>query len=326
MRFPFTRRDDTVGPGPRKIDRRTVVTLVLGLAAIITAITVASNTGSSKRDGSTVPESVMPGYLGQVPGGGLAHLPPISAAPAEQVVSPGEWADAMEPVAGARPENEPRRAKYTAATESGGIIYKAAPDKESEGAGGAAGAALAAPERTLVAGTMIEAVLESAIDSDRPGPVAARVLADVRDSHEMTNVLVPAGTRVLGQVSQGASAASPAVRIAWNRLMFPDGRSQDIASLPSMDRTGAPGLAGNVDRHRTARYSRTVLQTVLGLGQIYGMAQLAEGSGALGQTAALRYGLGGAGSGTVRQLGRPPTVRVPAGEVFVIFVEQDLTL
>lgn len=320
---------DTVDPQPPALEKRTILFLAVALAAVVVAVVVATRAAGPARPAAAGTDGMpVPGYMGTL-GSGSGGLFPIVEPEPDQVPTPSDnWNNALQPIEPPRimdDQGDPRRAKYKAALSGGGLIYKSSKDDEDgRAATGESGAG--SQYASLPAGTWIEAVLETAIDTDRPGPVTARILHDVRDQQTQTEVILPAGTRVLGRIGGIESRAAAAVTVTWHRLLRPDGGSHEIGGLPSMDQTGTPGLPGEVDRHRTARYSHTALQTVLGLGQTYGAAQLAASGGIVGQSAALQYGLGGAVGGTLRQVGRAPTIRIPAGERFIIFVDTDLAL
>ena len=76
------------------------------------------------------------------------------------------------------------------------------------GATGSAGASATQalnPRTTVAQGTLIPAVLETAIDTDVPGYARAIVSADVR-SFDGSRVLVPRSSRLVGQYKSGLQA------------------------------------------------------------------------------------------------------------------------
>ncbi len=180
--------------------------------------------------------------------------------------------------------------------------------------GGTASAAVAInPKTTITQGTLIPAILETAIDTDVPGYVRAVVSADVR-SYDGSRVLVPRSSRLIGQYKSGLQAGQKRAYVIWTRLMRPDGVAVNIAS-PAVGFSGETGLAGKVETHFFERFGSSMLLSVIsGLSAIGGNAGVIIGGG--GQSAAAAaVGQGG-------QIG--PTVRVRQGQPIRVFTARDL--
>ena len=183
------------------------------------------------------------------------------------------------------------------------------------GVGGAAATATAGidPKTTVTQGTLIPAVLETAIDTDVPGFVRAVVSADVR-SFDGTRVLVPRSSRLIGQYKSGMQAGQKRAYVIWTRLIRPDGVSVNIGS-PAIGFSGETGLAGKVNTHFFERFGSAMLLSVVGgLSAIGGNTGVIIASG--GQSAAA------AAVGQSAQIG--PTVRVRQGEPIRVFTARDL--
>jgi type IV secretion system protein VirB10 len=169
------------------------------------------------------------------------------------------------------------------------------------------------PQTTVTQGTLIPAVLETAIDTDVPGYVRAVVSQDVR-SYDGSRVLVPRSSRLIGQYQSGLQAGQKRAYVIWTRLIRPDGVSVDIAS-PATDFSGMAGLPGKVDNHFFKRFGSAMLLSVIG-----GLSTIASGGTSLliggGETAA---------SAAVAQDGKiGPTVRVRVGAPIRVFTARDL--
>lgn len=181
--------------------------------------------------------------------------------------------------------------------------------------------------RALRAGSTIPAVLDTGINSDLPGSIAATVTDDLRDSETAVNVVVPRGTRVIGRYVDELAFGQRRVGVVWTRLVFPDGGSMTLGEkgMSGVDRAGYAGVTGEVDAHWGNVILSTVITTVLGAAN-YASRESRSGYGdALGQSAA---------SETNRTVGRvidktlnvAPTIRVAPGSEVRIFVEKDLVL
>ena len=99
------------------------------------------------------------------------------------------------------------------------------------------------------AGTVIPAALLTSINSDLPGELIAQVTEPVYDHATGRTVLIPQGARLIGQYDSQVAYGQDRTLIAWNRIVFPDGRSINIGSMSGADLTGAAGLADRVDGH-----------------------------------------------------------------------------
>ena len=183
------------------------------------------------------------------------------------------------------------------------------------GVGGAPARAAVAidPATTVTQGTMIPAILETAIDTDVPGYVRAVVSQDVR-SFDGTRVLVPRSSRLIGQYQSGLQAGQKRAYVIWTRLIRPDGVSVDIAS-PATDFAGQTGLPGKVNSHFFKRFGSAMLLSVIG-----GLTAVASGG-----TAVVLGGGQSAASTALQQDGQiAPTVRVRQGEPIRVFTARDL--
>ncbi len=169
------------------------------------------------------------------------------------------------------------------------------------------------PATTVTEGTMIPAILETAIDTDVPGYVRAIVSQDVR-SFDGSRVLVPRSSRLVGQYQSGLQAGQKRAYVVWTRLIRPDGVSVNIAS-PATTFDGMTGLEGDVDTHFFSRFGSAMLLSVIG-----GLTTVASGG-----TSVILGGGQSAASAAIQQDGqRPPTVRVRQGEPIRVFTARNL--
>ncbi|PKB19064.1 type IV secretion system protein VirB10 [Novosphingobium kunmingense] len=169
------------------------------------------------------------------------------------------------------------------------------------------------PRTTVTQGTLIPAVLETAIDTDVPGYVRAVVSVDVR-SFDGTRVLVPRSSRLIGQYKSGLQAGQKRAYVIWTRLIRPDGVSVEIGS-PAVGFAGDTGLAGKVNTHFFERFGSAMLLSVVGgLSALTGNAGVVIAGG--GQSAA---------AAAVGQNGQiSPTLRVRQGQPIRVFTARDL--
>jgi type IV secretion system protein VirB10 len=167
---------------------------------------------------------------------------------------------------------------------------------------------------TVSQGTLIPAVLETAINSDLPGYVRAVVSQDVR-SFDGSRILIPRSSRLVGQYKSGLSAGQTRAYVLWSRLIRPDGASVAIAS-PGTDEAGQSGLAGEVDSHFFKRFGSALLLSVVGAA-----SAISSGGASLLTTGG---GPGAAGVAAQQNGSIPPTVRVRQGHPIRVFTARDL--
>jgi type IV secretion system protein VirB10 len=173
---------------------------------------------------------------------------------------------------------------------------------------------LAAPASTVVQGTLIPAVLETAIDTDVPGYARAVVSQDVR-SFDGSKVLIPRSSRLIGEYKGVTQAGQRRAYLMWTRLVRPDGVSVALAS-PAADFSGQAGIGGQVNSHFFSRFGSAILLSILG-----GASTLATG----GASTVVVSGGQSAASTAIQQNGnRGPTIKVRQGEPIRVFTARDL--
>jgi len=117
---------------------------------------------------------------------------------------------------------------------------------------------------TITPGTWMHAILDTGVISDDCGPVLAHVSADVRDSVTQTNVLIPAGSKLLGKAKcDGLTQHSERLQIAWRQIEFPNGGELTVPNMPGEDISGYGGLKDEVDHHYAARWVPALLTSAI---------------------------------------------------------------
>ncbi len=169
-------------------------------------------------------------------------------------------------------------------------------------------------------GTVITGVLETAINSDLPGLVRAVVSRDVR-GFDGTKVLIPRGSRLIGQYSSGVALGQSRAFVIWTRMLRNDGVSVQLGSAAT-DPLGTAGLGGKVDNHFLRRFGAATLLSVITSGLDY-LVATAQAGGAVtvgSPTQATQL----AGIALQRDIDIPPTIKVAQGTPVRVFVARDL--
>ena len=174
-------------------------------------------------------------------------------------------------------------------------------------------------DRLVPQGAIIGAVMETALNSDLPGFARAITSRDVR-SFDGSTILIPAGSRVIGQYKSGIAQGASRVFVLWTRLIRPDGVSIELAS-PAVDDLGRGGIGGKVNRHFLQRFGGAILTSVLSGGISAAAASLSGGSTVIVGSASQATGLAqqATQSGDI-----PPTITTRQGATVRIFVARDL--
>jgi len=118
------------------------------------------------------------------------------------------------------------------------------------------------PDRTLAQGSVIQAALQTAINSDLPGSVVA-VVSEPVPAFSGNQILIPRGSRLFGQYRSGIELNQKRILILWTRVLTPDGISMEIASAGG-DQLGRSGITGFVDTKFAQRFGGAALISIIG--------------------------------------------------------------
>ena len=181
----------------------------------------------------------------------------------------------------------------------------------------------------LRAGTVIPAILLTAITSDLPGDCMGQVSRDIYDSQTQRILLIPKGSKLMCRYDDQVAAGQGRLLVAWTRLMLPDGRSMTLPGLALKDAQGQTGAKGDVDNHTRRVFGRALLLSAIGAG-----AQLSQPRQAsilsAPTTGQVMAGAVGQEMSNValevlrRGMDQPPTITVPQGQTFNVFLNGDL--
>ena len=174
---------------------------------------------------------------------------------------------------------------------------------------------------------MVPAVLLTAIDTGRPGPVLATVTQNVFDTISGRYLLLPQGARLIGAAEGESRYGDRRAFIAWERIILPNGKSLLLDGEAGVDAQGAVGVRGRVDR----RLFPLALGTLFG-GAVTALGQAARdgerGGGLLGDAgdAAAIEGAQIGARFVDRELNVRPSIRLDAGAPVRVLITRDLVL
>jgi type IV secretion system protein VirB10 len=158
-------------------------------------------------------------------------------------------------------------------------------------------------------------VLETALDSTRPGLARAIVSRDVR-GFDGSRVLIPRGSRLIGEYRSEAARGQRRALVTWLRLIRPDGMTIAIAS-PAADPLGRGGIRAKVNSHFFERFAGAILQSALDIG-----VNLASRAG--NGTTIVLPGTAQAAVQVIQPAQITPTLKVKPGTSISVFAARDL--
>jgi type IV secretion system protein VirB10 len=183
---------------------------------------------------------------------------------------------------------------------------------------------LASPS-ILQAGSIIPAALITGIRSDLPGLVTAQVTQNVYDSPTGRILLIPQGSRLIGDYDADVTFGQSRILLAWNRLILPDGRSIVLERQPASDPRGFAGLQDGTNYHWGGVLKAALVSTLLGVGSELGSGN--DGDLARAVRRGTQDSINRAGEQIVsRELNVRPTLTIRPGFPVRVLVTRDLIL
>jgi len=196
------------------------------------------------------------------------------------------------------------------------------PDSTEPGAFNRAGG----KKYVLFEGTVIETVLINRLDGSFAGPVNCLVTTDVY-SHDRQHVLIPAGSKVLGEAAKVNTFGQQRLAMAFHRLLMPDGYSVSLDQFKGLDQIGATALRDKVNNHYLQIFGASLAVGILGgiaqagTGDILTQSALERAQAGFGQSLAL------AGMQILdRFLNILPTITIREGQRVKVYLSGDLLL
>lgn len=324
-------------------------------------VAVADNLAGAPKDYGQVPKlgAPLPGDLGKPildaqRRGDVAALPPIGAQPPAAPVNPaataaeaarqrteqereaargsrlffggGSQASRSAGFAGLPPSAEVPAATPSAAPQSETgrkqAFLERAADRRTVSAERLTG--LASPS-IVQAGSVIPAALITGIRSDLPGLVTAQVIQNIYDSPTGRILLIPQGSRLIGDYDADVAFGQSRILLAWNRLILPDGRSIVLERQPASDPRGFAGLQDSTDYHWGGVLKAALVSTLLGAGSELGSGD--DGNLARTFRRGTQDSINRAGEQIVsRELNVRPTLTIRPGFPVRVLVTRDLVL
>jgi len=178
----------------------------------------------------------------------------------------------------------------------------------------------------LFEGTVLETVLLNRLDGQMAGPIECLLSNDVY-SHDRQHLLVPAGSKLLGETRKVENLGQTRLAVSFHRLLMPDGYSASLDRFQGLNQIGDAGLRDQVNNH----YLR-IFGASLAIGAI---GAVAEGGTAGALTASggdlMRQGFAQSTAQSSAQildrfLNILPTITIREGHRIKVYLSGDLAL
>lgn len=181
----------------------------------------------------------------------------------------------------------------------------------------------------LQAGFVIPATLISGINSSLPGQIMAQVSQHIYDSPVGKWRLIPQGSRLVGTYSSDVEYGQARVLVAWQRIIFPDGKTMDIGAMPGADGLGYAGFNDKVNNHYLRIFGSALIMSAIVAGSTYSQRDAGstfgrQNAGSI-MSQALGQQLGLVTANLIRKnLNISPTLEIRPGYRFNIIVTKDM--
>ncbi len=182
----------------------------------------------------------------------------------------------------------------------------------------------------LRAGFVVPATLISGINSELPGQIVAQVSQDVYDTPIGKYKLIPQGSRLVGSYASDVAYGQSRILIAWQRIVFPDGKALDIGATPGVDGAGYGGFKDQVNNHYFRVFSSAFLMSGVTAGVALSQPQTGNANARPTAGSALSEAMGQQlGQATAQMIAKnlniAPTLEIRPGYRFNVIVIKDLT-
>jgi len=178
----------------------------------------------------------------------------------------------------------------------------------------------------LFEGTILETVLITRLDGALTGPIACLTTADTY-SHDRQQLLIPAGSRLLGETRKVEAFGTTRLAVLFHRLIMPDGYSVSLDQLKGLNQAGDVGLKDKVNNHYAQIFGASLAIGALGAVAEAGTGTVLTQSG----TDRLRQGFGASTAQSSAQvldkfLNVLPTITIREGHRVKVYLAGDLSL
>ncbi|HWA96789.1 MAG TPA: TrbI/VirB10 family protein [Terracidiphilus sp.] len=174
-------------------------------------------------------------------------------------------------------------------------------------------------------GTVLEGVVTNHIDGGFSGPIMVSLTTDLY-SHDHQQLLLPQGTRLLGDVQSVGNAQQRKMFVTFHRAICPDGFSIEFAKYIGLDQIGTTGLATKVDHGYLMAFAAAAA-----IGGLGGLAQIGNSGTVLDPSTQIRNGISEQSAAEGEEvlnhfLNRLPIITLKEGSRARVYIGTDLLI
>ena len=174
-------------------------------------------------------------------------------------------------------------------------------------------------------GTVLEGVVTNHIDGGFSGPIMVSLTTDLY-SHDHQQLLLPQGTRLLGDVQSVGNAQQRKMFVTFHRAICPDGFSLEFGKYIGLDQIGTTGLATKVNHGYLQAFAAAAA-----IGGLGGLAQIGNSASVLTPSAEIRDGISEESAVEGEQvlnhfLNRLPVITLKEGSRARVYIGTDLLI
>jgi len=138
-----------------------------------------------------------------------------------------------------------------------------------------------------------------------------------------STVLIPRGSKLIGEYKSGMAVGQSRAFVIWSRLITPSGVTINLGS-PATDRLGRGGVDGETNTHFVRRFGAAILLSVINAGLDYLANQASNNNNSAVIVGTPQAATNIATVALQRDIDIPPTITVPQGQAIRVFVARDL--
>lgn len=178
-------------------------------------------------------------------------------------------------------------------------------------------------------GFVIPGIMVGGINSDLPGEIKGQVSQTVYDTATGRFPLIPQGSILTGLYNSDIAFGQERVQVAWQRIVYPDGRALNIGGMSGADSGGYSGLHDLVNHHWGRIFGAALAMSVISAG--YTLSQdnnedsddNQSASSALSESLGQQLGQTGMQI-TQKNLAIQPTNLIRPGKRFNVMINKDI--
>jgi type IV secretion system protein VirB10 len=183
---------------------------------------------------------------------------------------------------------------------------------------------------TVNTGFVIPATLITGVNSDLPGHLIGQVSQNVYDTATGQYLLIPQGTKLFGIYNSGIMFGQERVMVAWNRLVYPDGRTLDLGQMAGSDTGGYSGFTDQVNNHYWKLFKSAFLLSMVTASVTYTDNKYVNDKDTTSASSAMAEALGNELGSVTTELIRKhmnvsPTIEIRSGYRFNVIVNKDIS-